>query len=373
MAKIIKTYNEVKKGLKTGKGPYVHRNVQGEVFAVSLPNIVRFVDGKWQFDEYVEIGTLEELKEYEMQNQEFVTILKSQYPTIVSRIFKNAYTTLYDAGKQTVASQVLDGSVVDFDSAVLHTNSTVLGAVPTCRYIVSKVNADNSSVKTGVVPTIKPYKRPKEEVLEQLGSKKTGFFLPEITENGVVVLPTKHNLLSCRFFAVTESQFSEEEVYKYLAENMMVSEHLSFDEHDLWRVVEASKDAYDALNGIGDTSDRSTKLAKSLAVINDFCSRRYNPDMSVIESKYGKKKVKEIVDLGPEMDIDPGFVPEMEPEVEPERGYSKIVVEGPTDTKTSISGGKLIMTISGDGQVRYEPVFNEDEKVVTFVPIESGK
>ena len=376
MAKALKGYSEIKRRLKTGKGRGVVRDAENGTVSVSVPNIVRLVDGTWEIDNYVEIKTLDELKAYEEQNQEFMNLIKTRYPSIISRIFKNAYTTLYDTSKKTVASNILNGGVIDYDSAVIQTASTVVDPLPTCRYIVSRVNAENSPVQ-GKTQKIKPVVRPKGEVLEMLGAGKgKGFFLPEITENGVVVLPTKQNMLSCRFFAVSEGKYSEDQIYEYFATNMRMSESREFDEHDLWRVVEASKELYSIVNNMSSASqdkfENVNKYLRGLSIVNDFCSRRYNPDMSLIEAKYGKKKVQEIEGGDFEFDTPQFDEEDGQTVAEEKKGLLKISVVGGTVTQTGIKDGQLVMTISNDGQLYYEPVYSEDESTVTFVPIQPG-
>lgn len=339
---------------------------------VLLPNVKRMQDGTWDFSVASKtIATLNDFKKYEQENEEFYQIIKQNYPSIVSTIWKNAFSQLM--GYETLSGKVLSGEVIDFDLVVSNLGFSHHDKINSMRYIVDKVNGVNVSFAKNPV-TVKKIKRTKNDVLNLFRTDVAGYVLPEITENGVVVLPTKSKDLSCRFFAVADQEFTEEQVRDYLMQAIVSSNfngNMSEIEEAVDYVVELARDAYSDLHL---TSAHPENFLESCKRINSACSGLYYPDFSLIEERYGKKKTEKFVEEyfeteGLIEDSKQGEVVLTQPEK-----LSKLVVEGKVSSDFDVDEfGKLVLTITNKGGLFYEPFYEDDGKTLRVVPVQNEK
>ena len=378
MASIIKNKRAIVKGLKNNEKILSEVERTGvdstePFFSVRLPNIYKNSNGEWDYDgTMVDIGTLAEFNQYVDENEELYEIIKAQYPSVISTIWRSAFSKLY--GTETVASKMLHGGTVDFDAVTLATAYEDSGEAPTINYIITKVNGKKAKNN----PTaIKPYKKANSQVMSMLNSGKEGYFLPEITENGVVVTATKNKRLNARCFAVEAGEYSEEQIREYLLANAeamaMSSEEQTKRETEaiVDEIMEKAKEAYRAIM----SSDYSA-IQESVERMNDLCSFVYRPDFSLIEEKAARRKPTFLRD--DEFEV-PGATFDDSTPVDAEEtekgGVSTIIIEGDSTSKVKIDPekGKVVLVIKNDGGVAYETFFEEDGKTLRAVPIESEK
>ncbi len=372
----------VEKIERTGK------DIDYNFYSVELPDIRKSEDGSWVFGgEYIDIDTIEDFRLYAEDNNELFEIIKAQYPQIISTIYRQAISNLSDRNKKTIASKMLNGETFDLDKIAASTATYEWGRqTPTISYILSKVNGDK---KSGKPVAIKPYKKAKKEVMNYLngGREQRGFFLPEITENGLVVTPTKDKRLSPRFFAVGENEYTEEQVREYLLANAVTtaerygsSESAERERQDIVNaIIERAMLGYDA---IINEDPRTLQIATE--EMNYLCSIIYEPDFSVIEQKEAVKRAKAVsTGLGGKdkfdttRRVDDAFVPDddlidvLDDETGKRAKLSEIVIEGDTNTKTKYdaSRGVVTLVLSNDGGLHYETNFEENGKVLRATPI----
>ena len=355
-------------------------------YTIELPDIEKAETGEWVFGgDTVEIDSLEAFNAYMSENEELYEIIKNNYPSVISTVWRSAFGKMY--GGESVASKMLHGKPVDLDSVVMATSFYEHSAdEPTINYILTKVN---NIVRKNNVTTIKPYKKAKKEVMSLLGaSKGKGYFLPEITENGVVVTPTKSNRLSARFFAVGENEYTPEQVKEYLMVNASArtyddeAKDAAETESFVDEILKLSQKAYSAM-----LEGKTTEFRNAVEMMNVNCSYIYNPDFSVIEQKEAAKKAKTAEpssvfglggsDLFGASQSPDGFVPDTteefaEPEPKKTSGIYEIIVEGEANAKTKYdaSRGKVTLVLTNDGGLYYETSLENEGRTLRATPME---
>lgn len=387
MAGLIKNKKAIERGLKNNDRITAEVERTGidstePYFNVQLPNIYKTSDGVWEFDGLDrEFDTYEEFQEYAAENEEFYQLLKERYPAVISTIWKSAFSKFY--GGETVASKMLHGGTVDYDALIMGTSFDEYSVdTPTINYILTK--ACNKFNKHNPV-SIKPYKKAKKEVMSMLGAGSTkGYFLPEITENGVVVTPTKFNKLSARFFAVEDGEYTEEQVREYLTINADYEfsdekqKALNIKDH-VDSIIKQSRIAYESMM----TNDMKS-MRDAIERMNIDCSYLYAPDFSVIEQKETAKKMKsstaglgdtdsfdatKAIDDTPDYQADDTAAPESYKERKV--ALEQIVIEGDTKTRTRLDSarGTVTLVLTNDGGLYYETSLEENGRVLRATPV----
>ena len=346
------------------------------MFSVELPNIFKGNDGMWHSEsDMVEISSLAEFNAYVQDNKELYEILKRDYPAVIATIWRNTFSKM--TGETSIASKMLHGGIISYDKIIANQGFDEYQDT-TFNYIISKVNGQR---KTGNPVQIKPYKKAKKQVMKMLGADKEGYFLPELSETGAVVVPTKESKLSVRFFAVSADEYTEEQVREYLLANAVATYDLTRDDRAETEaivdgIVDLSKKAYEAIQ----TGD-AKKVQKYSEEINFWSSILYQPDFSEIEEQYGKKKVNDLGNVDePEFedfadDLSGDFEePSTDFEETEKVVLREIVVEGKSLTDTDVDEfGKIVLTITSKGGLAYETRYEEDGKKVRFVPIQDSQ
>ncbi len=365
--KLEKNEKAIQKMIRTDIEPDI-------LYSVELPNIYKTKDGRWEFeDSLTDISTLAEFNEYARQNEELYQIIKEHYPSIISTIWHAAYSKFY--GSTSVASKVLHGGAVDLDKIITKSaENEYFYEQPTIQYILTKVNGDkakNNPVK------IKPYKKTKKQVMDMLAAGE-GYYLPVITENGALVQATKGKRLCVEFFAVGKDEYTEAQIKEYLLANADAS--LSNKEenmHECEDIVEemmvVAKEAFSAA-----MNDEFETLRRSVEQMNITCSFLYRPDFSLLEDKKVKVETEYLSDVeenapttyfdGEQLKLDLG---DDEPKTK-ETYIERIVVEGDTNSHTKFDKekGKVVLTLTPDGQLGYRVEFADDGKTLVAVPVE---
>ena len=250
-------------------------------FVVELPNIKKGADGMWRNGgDLVEISTLSEFNDYVNDNEELYAILKRDYPAVISTIWRNTFAKL--TGDSTIASKMLHGGLISYDKIIANQGFDEYQDT-TFNYIISKLNGQR---QTGKPVYIKPYKKAKKEIMNMLGAGKEGYFLPELSENGAVVMPTTESKLSVRFFAVSADEYTEDQVREYLLANAMAeydftSGSTAETEAIIDDMIKQSKIAYAAIQ-----SGNARQVQDSAEAMNFMSSLLYQPDFSEIEEQY---------------------------------------------------------------------------------------
>lgn len=391
MAGLIKGKKSIQKELIKNRKKLEELNKTGvdpvePFYSVALPDIEKSETGEWIFGgDLVEIDTLEAFNAYMSENEELYAIIKANYPSIISTIWRSAFAKMY--GGETVASKMLHGMPVDLDSVVMASSFYEYSAdEPTINYILTKVN--NLNTKNNQT-TIKPYRKANKEVMSLLNAgEPMGYFLPEITEKGVVVTPTKNKRLSARFFAVGDSEYSVEQVIDYLMANASArtfadpEEDLAETEALVNEILELSQVAYVAM-----MKGRTNEFRNAVEKMNVNCSYLYNPDFSVIEQKATRKKQVYLEDDGmtiPPVDFDDQsiagdtdvnaadeMVDEKPQAVVPV--LEKIIVEGETSSTTKLNRekGTITLILTNEGGLCYETSFEDDGKTLRATPAQA--
>lgn len=347
------------------------------MFVVELPNIKKGADGMWHNGgDMVEISSLAEFNAYIQDNEELYEILKRDYPAVISTIWKNTFAKL--TGDSTIASKMLHGGVISYDKIIANQGFDEYQDT-TFNYIIAKVNGQR---KVGTPVQIKPYKKTKKEVMKMLGAGKEGYFLPELSDKGAVVVPTKESKLSVRFFAVSADEYTEEQVKEYLLANAMAeydltSGNMAETEAVVDAMIEKSKLAYAAIQ-----SGRARDVQDLSEEINFMSSLLYQPDFSEIEEQYGKKKVHDLGEIDtPDFEDDfeddlgsDDFEDTFEDEKPEQKGLTEIVVEGKTLTDTDVDElGKIVLTITSKGGLAYETRYENEGQRIRFVPVDESQ
>ena len=146
MAGLIKGKKSIQKELIKNRKKLEELNKTGvdpvePFYSVALPDIEKSETGEWIFGgDLVEIDTLEAFNAYMSENEELYAIIKANYPSIISTIWRSAFAKMY--GGETVASKMLHGMPVDLDSVVMASSFYEYSAdEPTINYILTKVNS----------------------------------------------------------------------------------------------------------------------------------------------------------------------------------------------------------------------------------------
>ncbi len=392
MSKLIKDKKLIERGLIKNEKTIAEIERTGidkkePMFSVQLPNIYKNPEGNWDFDgELRDFDTLAEFNAYAQENEEFYQFLKESYPIIISTIWRSAFSKMY--GSETVAGKLLRGSTVDLDSIAIASTFNEHGFdEPTINYIITKVNGAKAKNNPA---TITPYRKAKKEIMSMLGAdSKTGYFLPEITDKGAVVTATKNNRLCVRFFAVSDGEYTPEQVKEYLLANadagfLTKAQNDSETESFVDSLIEKSRKAYSAMM----RSD-IPGLQSAVESMNVDCSYIYRPDFSLIEQKETGKRTfyleDEEFDISPapfdddfgSSSVDEDFSTAVKPKVEPNKKkvpeLSEIIVEGNTNTKTNYDSqkGKVILVLTNDGGLHYETNFENEGKTLRVSPVEA--
>lgn len=226
-----------------------------------LPNVV--FDAKGQFvigKGYVEISDYEQFCKYISTQSAVIEYLKANYPSVIAKIYKNALSELTDPEKSTIAGKLLTGkNVRDIESfdAGLATNgeSTVYG-------IIKTINTRQSGVK-GKKVVLPVVKRPKSTVMSMFARDKKGYFVPEIDENGLVVIPSKDKShFNLKFIGVKESDVTKEQLIEFF--KAPFGDKADESGVDFEKLVELCKNAYKSME--------DSNSVHYVQEISDFCA-----------------------------------------------------------------------------------------------------
>lgn len=366
-------------------------------FSVELPDVYLDENGDWQSYRNIVISSYAEFCEYAKKHEEIIQFLKSNYPEVVSVIWKNAFSEFSSTKCSTIAGKLLSGEKIS--STKLLSAASSSDSKNAIRGILRRLNFTKSGIK-GEKVTLPVMKKTKKEVMSLLESSSEGYYLPELDENGMVVLPVDKTHFAGNFFAVNASEVTEEQVREYLAAPIVNSKVANKNNLDL--LVTLSKEIYRKIG--------KPEMTSWVRMMLDTCADVYPLSFTEIQDKKSRKQ--EIVNepvilpmpeegnkpvvvcddfdlpvendedllslenddepLIPENDDDM-FAPEnfdesaiLESDDEQKQkdvGISKIVIEGKTVSETDVNEeGKLIMSISNRDGLTFTFVLSEDEK-----------
>lgn len=392
MEKFLNNQTEVVKKLKKSD-----RKKLG--FSVELPDVYLDENGDWQSYRNIVISSYAEFCEYAKKHEEIIQFLKNNYPEVVSVIWKNAFSEFSSTKGSTIAGKLLSGEKISLNK--LLSASSVNDSRNAISGILRRLNYTKAGIK-GEKVTLPVMKKTKKEVMSLLESSSEGYYLPELDENGMVVLPVDKTHFAGNFFAVNASEVTEEQVRDYLSAPIANSKDANKDNPNLIVAISLSKEIYRQIG--------KPEMTSWVRLMLDICADIYPLSFSKIQDK--KPRKQEIVNepvilpmpeegnkpvaVGDDFDLpvendedslslendDEPLIPENDddmfapenfdesaiPESDDEQkqkdvGISKIVVEGKTVSETDVNEeGKLIMSISNRDGLTFTFVLSEDEK-----------
>ena len=276
----------------------VIKGLKSRTIVVVLPDFEKLPNGKWEQKGNVEIKTYGEYIKYARKHKEIMPEIKRNFPSAVSIIWRNAFTELAGPAGATIAGSFADDK--NKTAQKVYGMGTRSDAENSVYGILNTLNAKKDGMK-GVYIDL-PFIRTKEEVYETFKQGKNGYFVPQITENGLVVTPAKGQThFNINFMAFDASEVTEEEVFAYFIAPFVNSKepiNVNFD----W-LMGLSKETFRL---IGDN-----KMNDFARAISDFCLKYYPLDLTALEDT--KKQIK--IEPIPEPVPDP--VPEPIPDPHP--------------------------------------------------------
>ncbi len=326
-------------------------------FTIELPDVYLDESGNWVSDRNVVISSYLEFCEYAKRHEEIISFLKNNYPEVISTIWKNAFSEFSSAKGSTIAGKLLSGQKIS--SKKIFASASSSDSKNAIHGILRRINHTKDGIN-GEKVTLPVMKKTKKEVMTMLENSPEGYYLPELSEDGLVVMPVDKTHFAGNFFAVNASEVAEEQVREYLYAPIAKSKDVNKNNLDL--IVKLSKEIYKKIG--------KPEMTSWVRMMIDTCADVYPLSFLGIEDKNLRKKNKANEPVGARDDQVNGYDDEQNNE---DMGISRIIVEGKSISETDVNEeGKLIMSITSKNGLSYTFVVSEDEKgkILHAKPIE---
>lgn len=262
MEKIFNNQAELAKRLnsKTGK------------FNILVPDFYKASDGSYIVkDELLEINTLAGFNRYLEKHQEIIEFLGSEYPKLVSTVYRNTMTSFTDPYKRTTLAKLLAGQPVKNTSIYQEANATDM------RSIFSGFLKTYNAKKLGLVGEDVPLpqvKRTKKQALKLFMEEKQGYMIPEIDKDGLVVKATSSkDDFGVRFITVPACDITYDQLFDYLT--MPFGDRAYESDIDFEYIHNLCFNAYKNIGQI--------EMSDSIGEIVDYCMAHYPLSFSRIK------------------------------------------------------------------------------------------